>query len=56
VLSQDDPKAWVRARTSTSAPFTPGPKVISGADAVIPVGGLRLELPMAEIYAGVATG
>jgi Uma2 family endonuclease len=53
VLSQDEPKAWMWSRTSTSAQFAPGPKVISGADAAIPVGGLELELPMADVYAGI---
>jgi Uma2 family endonuclease len=56
VLSQDEPKAWMWSRTSTSAQFTPAPKVISGADAVIPVNGLQLELPMADIYAGMEAG
>jgi Uma2 family endonuclease len=56
VLSQDEPKAWMWSRASTSAPFSPGPKVISGAEAVIPIGGLQLELPVADIYAGTETG
>jgi Uma2 family endonuclease len=54
VLSQDEPKAWMWSRASTSAPFTPGPKVISGAEAFVSIGGLQLELPMASIYGGVA--
>jgi hypothetical protein len=29
--------------------------VISGAEAVIPIGGLQLELPVADIYAGTET-
>jgi Uma2 family endonuclease len=53
VLSQYEPKAWMWSRASTSAQFAPAPKVIFGADAVIPVSGLQLELPMARIYAGV---
>jgi Uma2 family endonuclease len=53
VLSQDEPKAWMWSRTSTSAPFASGPKVSSGA-AFILIGGLQLELPMANIYGGVA--
>ena len=40
---------------STSASFAPGPKPISGAEAVIPIGGLQLELPLADIYAGTET-
>jgi Uma2 family endonuclease len=55
VLSQDEPKAWMWSRPSTSARFAPVPKVISGAGALIPVDGLQLELPMADIYAGVET-
>jgi Uma2 family endonuclease len=53
VLSQDEPKAWMWSRTSTSTPFASGPKVSSGA-AFILIGGLQLELPMANIYGGVA--
>jgi Uma2 family endonuclease len=53
VLSQDKPKAWVWARSSTSAQFASEPEVISGAEAVISIGALRLELPMADIYAGI---
>ena len=61
VLSQDEQKAWVWSRPSTSAPFTPGPKPISGQElsgtpAVIPIGGLQLELPVADIYAGTEIG
>jgi Uma2 family endonuclease len=55
VLSQDEPKAWMWSRASTSVPFAPVPKVISGAESVIPVAGLQLELPMADIYAGLAS-
>jgi Uma2 family endonuclease len=54
VLSQDKPKAWLRSRTSTSMRF--GAEVISGAEAVIHVIGLQLELPMADIYAGIEIG
>jgi Uma2 family endonuclease len=56
VLSQDERKAWMWSRPSTSAPFAPGPKVISSAEAIILVGGLQLELPVADIYAGTETG
>jgi hypothetical protein len=45
---------WSRA--STSAQFAPAPKVISADDAVIPVSGLQLELPLVNIYAGVELG
>jgi len=53
VFSQDEPKAWVWARASTQ--FTPGPEVISGTEAVIHIVALELELPMAELYAGIKT-
>jgi Uma2 family endonuclease len=54
VLSQDEPKAWVWARTTDE--FAPGPAVIAGTEAIIRVVALQLELPLAEIYAGVPTG
>jgi Uma2 family endonuclease len=56
VLSQDEPKAWMWSRASTSVPFAPVPKVISGAEAFIPVGGLQLDVPMVDVYRGVAFG
>jgi Uma2 family endonuclease len=54
VLSQDEPKAWVWARAT--AQFAPGPPVIAGTEAIIRVAALQLELPLAEIYAGIETG
>ena len=36
--------------------FAPGPAVIAGTEAIIRVAALQLELPLAEIYAGVPTG
>jgi Uma2 family endonuclease len=54
VLSQDEPKAWVWARAS--AEFAPGPAVIAGTEAIIGIAALQLELPLAEIYAGIETG
>jgi Uma2 family endonuclease len=53
VLSQDEPKAWVFERTGSQ--FASGPAVVSGADAAIRIAALQLELPMAEIYAGIKT-
>jgi Uma2 family endonuclease len=50
VLSQDGPKAWVWVRND--GPFAPGPTLFQGNEAVIPVAALRIELPLAEIYAG----
>ncbi len=49
VLSQDEPKAWVWVRETTH--FVQ--KKFSGAEAIIGVGGLQLELPMVDIYAGM---
>ncbi len=54
VLSQDEPKAWVWARGT--AGFSPGPAITAGTEAIIRVGTLQLELPLAEIYAGIKTG
>jgi Uma2 family endonuclease len=56
VLSQDERKAWLWSRPSTSAPFSPGPKPVSADMTVIPIAGLQLELPIADIYAGAEIG
>jgi Uma2 family endonuclease len=48
VLSQDEPKARVYLRADS---HVQAPGRISGADAVIRVPGLKLDLPMEEIYA-----
>jgi Uma2 family endonuclease len=53
VLSQDEPKAWVYARSGGE--FTPGPAVIAGTEAFIEIPALQLKLPMADIYAGIET-
>jgi Uma2 family endonuclease len=53
VFSQDEPKAWARIRDE--GPFTPGPALFQGADAVIPVPALQIQLPLAEIYGGTVT-
>jgi Uma2 family endonuclease len=52
VLAQDEPKArvWLRG----AAGFSPEPKIIEGLDAVIEIASLAINLPLAEIYAGVA--
>jgi Uma2 family endonuclease len=50
VLSQDEPKAWVYLRTDSQLR---APEVVTGADATIRVSDLNLDLPMAEIYAGI---
>jgi Uma2 family endonuclease len=50
VLSQDEPKAWVHIRTSANFAT---PAVVTGTEAVVQIAALRLELPMADIYAGI---
>jgi hypothetical protein len=50
VLSQDEIKAWVYLK---GADQRPGPQVITGASAAISVSALGVDLPLAEIYAGV---
>jgi hypothetical protein len=52
VLSQDEPKAWVYLRTDSQLQ---APELVIGAEAVIRVADLNLNLPMAEIYAGIKT-
>lgn len=52
VLSQDGPKAWVHLRTGSQLQ---APEMVIGADAIIRVADLNLDLPMAEIYAGIKT-
>jgi Uma2 family endonuclease len=54
VLSQDAPKAWVWALATGE--FAAGPAVITEAEAVVRIPSLQLELPLAEIYAGIKTG
>jgi Uma2 family endonuclease len=54
VLSQDAPKAWVWARATGE--FAPGPAVIAETEAIIRIPSLPLELPLAEIYAGINSG
>jgi Uma2 family endonuclease len=51
VLAQDGPKVrvWLRG----TGGFSPEPKVIEGHDAVIEIASLGIDLPLAEIYAGV---
>jgi Uma2 family endonuclease len=51
VLSQEGPKAWIYARSD--AKFAAGSAVISGAEATIQIAALQLELPTADIYAGL---
>ena len=51
ILSQDEPKAWVWIRAGTE--FTPGPAVLGDPAAIMQIPALRLELPLAELYAGI---
>jgi Uma2 family endonuclease len=53
ILSQDEPKVWVYARTD--AKFAAGPAVITGTEAAIRTPALQLELPLADLYAGIKT-
>ena len=50
VLSQDEPKAWVWARSG--AEFTAGSEIVAGDGGIIRVPALSIELPLAEIYEG----
>ena len=50
VLAQDEVKAWVYIRGSDQFP---APQVVSGADAPIKIPALGIELPLADIYAGI---
>jgi Uma2 family endonuclease len=52
VFSQDEPKAWVWARTGSQ--FAPGPEVVTG-EATLHIATMGLDLPMADIYAGIKT-
>jgi Uma2 family endonuclease len=51
VLSQDEPKAWAWVRDASA--FSPGPDVIKGHDGIIRIAALAIEVPLAEIYAGI---
>jgi Uma2 family endonuclease len=51
VLAQDEPKAWAWVRGAEG--FSPEPKVVEGHDAVIAIASLGVDLPLAEIYAGL---
>ena len=53
VLAQNEAKAWVWQRESSE--FRPGPLVIAGVEEIVRVPTLGVELPLAEIYAGVST-
>jgi Uma2 family endonuclease len=50
VLAQDEVKVWVYIRGSEQLP---APQVVAGDDAMISVRALGIELPLADIYAGI---
>jgi Uma2 family endonuclease len=52
VLAQDEPKAWIWARNESG--FPPGPAVITGMGAVIAIPALGIDLPLSEVFAGLA--
>jgi Uma2 family endonuclease len=52
VLSQDEPKAWVWVRGDGG--FAGGSDVVAGDGGVVRIPPLSIELPLAEIYRGVA--
>jgi Uma2 family endonuclease len=51
-FAQDEPKVWAWIRAA--AGFSPGPQVIAGHDARIEIPPLGIELPMSDVYAGLA--
>jgi Uma2 family endonuclease len=51
VLAQDEAKAWVWMRSAVG--FSPEPVVSEGQGALIEIAPLGLDLPLAEIYAGL---
>jgi Uma2 family endonuclease len=51
VLAPDEPKAWGWVRGAGG--FLPKPKVIVGLEAVIAIAPLGIDLPLAELYAGI---
>jgi Uma2 family endonuclease len=52
VLAQNEPKAWVWVRGAAGSP--PEPEVLKGHGAVIAIPSFGIDLPLAEIYAGIA--
>jgi Uma2 family endonuclease len=55
VFAQDEPKVWVWTRED--AELAPeGPEVFAGIEATIRVVGLNLDLPLSELYSGIARG
>ncbi|WP_158871196.1 Uma2 family endonuclease [Antarcticirhabdus aurantiaca] len=52
VLSQDEPRVWLWRRGEDGA--FGSPEMITGHDAVLPLAGFGIELPLAELYRGIA--
>lgn len=52
VFAQDELKAWAWIRGDQG--FPPGPEVVAGEDEIIRITSLRLDLPLKDIYAGLA--
>jgi Uma2 family endonuclease len=50
VFSQDEVKAWAYIRDSDQFP---APQVVAGVDETISISALAVELPLADIYAGI---
>jgi Uma2 family endonuclease len=50
VLAQDEVKAWVYFRGPEQLP---GPHVVAGEPAVISIPALGIDVPLAEVYAGI---
>ena len=53
VFAQNEAKAWAWIRGAQG--FPAGPDVVAGEDLVIRIDFLDLELPLAEVYAGLST-
>jgi Uma2 family endonuclease len=51
VLAQDEAKAWLWQRGESG--FPPGPAVIAGHDQIVHISALGVELPLAQLYAGL---
>ena len=54
VLSQDEPRAWIWTRKEGG--FKPEPEILDGAESIIRVAALKVELPLLELYADVEFG
>ena len=51
VLSQDEPRAWIWTRKEGG--FKLEPEILDGAESIIRVAALKVELPLLELYADV---